>query len=397
MKLLFDCTDLSFFYDNNGHRAGIFNVALNIYNELKKQNIDLTFVCDYKRYYFMKEIKEFTDIKLLEEHNLINKIIGKLIYLTRNYPIRLRYAILILARFYDAFFYKKNTKNKKQLEGFDAYFSPFTPPCREIQDANIKKFRMVHDTIPIIENGYPKSPKDWYYKIYNSLNTNDFYITNSQNTKNDLLKYFPNIPDSNVKVTYLGASNNFVPQINNKKDKYIFSLCTLGKRKNIIFLVKNFYKFIEKYQINDLKLVLGGGTWEKFKKTLNNNINNFDQDKIILTGYIQDEQLPHWYSNALFFVYPSLYEGFGLPVLEAMKCGCPVITSNVSSLPEVIGNAGIKINPTNDEELIEAMYKMYSNEFYRKLCTERGLIQANKFSWEKCTLELLEFIKTKIV
>ena len=95
------------------------------------------------------------------------------------------------------------------------------------------------------------------------------------------------------------------------------------------------------------------------------------------------------------FIYPSLYEGFGLPVLEAMKCGCPVITSNVSSLPEVIGQAGIQIDPKNDEELIKAYEKMYYDSFFRELCIERGLIRAKNFSWEKCASELLSYIAEK--
>ena len=101
-------------------------------------------------------------------------------------------------------------------------------------------------------------------------------------------------------------------------------------------------------------LVLGGSNWKVFEAELDRTLKQYDKSKIILTGYVKDEELPKLYSDALMFIYPSLYEGFGLPVLEAMKCGCPVITSNTSSLPEVIGNAGIKIDPKSDEELINA-------------------------------------------
>ena len=187
----------------------------------------------------------------------------------------------------------------------------------------------------------------------------------------------------------------FKPTKEPNKEKYIFSLCTLGKRKNLIFAIKNFFKFIEKNKINDLKLVLAGGVWEKFKKELVNTIGDFDQSKIEVLGYVKDEELPRLYSNALMFIYPSLYEGFGLPVLEAMKCGCPVITSNVSSLPEVIGQAGIQINPECDEELIKAYEKMYYDNFFRELCVERGLIRANNFSWEKCANQVIDFICSK--
>ena len=260
---------------------------------------------------------------------------------------------------------------------------------------------MIHDIIPILETGkIPTNRRLWSYRIYNTINKDDFYVTNSECTRKDVLNYF-DIKEENIKTTLLGVDTAFAPHLNplphgaEKPTKYIFSLCTLGKRKNLIFAIKNFFKFINKNKIDDLKLVLAGGVWEKFKKELSDTIGDFDQSKIEVLGYVKDEDLPKLYSNALMFIYPSLYEGFGLPVLEAMKCGCPVITSNVSSLPEVIGQAGIQINPKNDEELIKAFEKMYYDSFFRELCIERGLIRAKNFSWEKCASELLSYIAEK--
>ena len=395
MKLLFDCTELSYYNENSGHRAGVFYVALNLLRELK--NEDITFVCDFKRYYFMKEIEEFKDIPLLEEHSFFNRLMAKILYLTNKCPTRIKYAFIILARFYDKYLYRINKKNLKQLEEFDAYFSPFTPPSKEIQQANLKRFRMIHDVIPILENGMPKSPKDWYYKIYKTINQNDFYFTNSECTRKDVLKYFPFIQKNHIKTTLLGANSEFYPVKTKNNEKYIFSLCTLGKRKNLIFGIKNFFEFIEKHKIEDLKLVLGGGVWKKFEGELNTILDKYDPTKVVLTGYIQENELRNYFSNALCFIYPSLYEGFGLPVLEAMQCGCPVITSNKSSLPEVIGECGIQINPLKDEEMIEALEKMYFNESFRDKCSENGLERAKTFSWEKCASELMEFIKTNCI
>ena len=126
-------------------------------------------------------------------------------------------------------------------------------------------------------------------------------------------------------------------------------------------------------------------------------LNQYDLSKIILTDYIEEKHLAKYYSNALCFIYPSLYEGFGLPVLEAMQSGCPVITSNISSLPEVIGDAGIQINPSDDNEMIAAYEKMYFDENFRNNCIQKGLERAKLFSWEKCASELLEFIEEKSV
>ena len=255
---------------------------------------------------------------------------------------------------------------------------------------------MLHDIIPILEKGMPKNTKDWHYKVYNTINDKDFYFANSECTREDVLKYFPFIKPENIKTTLLGVNENFIQQSKNNSEKYVFSLCTLGKRKNVIFAIRNFIKFIEKNKINDLKLVLGGSNWKTFEAELDKTLKQYDKSKIVLTGYVKDEELPALYSSALMFVYPSLYEGFGLPVLEAMKCGCPVITSNVSSLPEVIGQAGIQIDPKNDEEMIKAYEKFYYDNFYRELCSERGMIRAREFSWSKCCDEILEFINEKL-
>lgn len=398
MKLLFDCTELSYFNEKSGHRAGVFFVALNFFKELKKRNVDITFHCDFKRYYIMKTISEFSDIPLLEEHSKLNKFVGWLVYKTDNMPKKFKYAVLIFTRFFDKYLCKINKQNLKDIEKFDAYFSPFTPPSIEIEHSTIKKFRMLHDIIPILENGYPKSPKDWYYKIYTTINnkSNNYYLANSESTRSDILKFFE-INEDNIKTILLGADDKFHQSEKTTNEKYILSLCTLGKRKNLIFAIKNFFDFIDTYKISDLKMVLVGGIWQKFEKELQAAIGNFDKTKLELLGYVEDEKLPELYSNAMMFVFPSLYEGFGLPVLEAMKCGCPVITSNTSSLPEVIGQAGIQITPTNDDELIKAYKKMYEDTFFRELCRERGLIRAKSFSWEKATSELLEFMETKCI
>lgn len=405
MKILFDATELSYFLEESGHRAGVFFVALNLFRELKKRkDVELVFYCNFKRYYFLKEViekvEEFQGIELLKENSWINLAFAKLNYVSNLKWIatKLKYGILSLTRYYENIFYKQNKRNLEQLKDFEIYFSPFSAPSEEILNSkHLKRFRMIHDVIPILEAGkVPTNKRLWCYRIYNTINQNDFYVTNSECTRKDVLKYF-NLNTNNIKTTLLGANEYFKPLKNTTKEKYVFSLCTLGKRKNLIFAIRNFFKFIEKNNIKDLKLVLAGGVWDKFKKELTNTIGNFDQSKIEVLGYVKDEELPKLYSNAFMFIYPSLYEGFGLPVLEAMKCGCPVITSNVSSLPEVIGQAGIQINPENDEELIEAYEKMYYDNFFRELCIERGLIRAKSFSWDKCTSELLEFIKAKSV
>lgn len=396
MKLLFDATELSYYEENSGHRAGVFYVALNLLKEFQKQGLDITFHCDFRRYYYLKKIKLFQNIPILKEFSLVNRLVGWILYKSEKMPLKLKYALIILARIYDKYLYISNRKNYKQLEQFSVYFSPFSAPSKEIQCSNLKRVRMLHDVIPIIEKGLSKNAKDWHNKIYNTINDKDFYVTNSEYTRQDVLKYFPFIQENHIKTTLLAANEKFYPTTESCKiqGKYIFSLCTLGKRKNLVFAIKNFFAFIEENKIEDLKLVLGGGVWNRFEKELEQILKKYDRTKIILTGYIEEDDLRKYYSNALCFIYPSLYEGFGLPVLEAMQCGCPVITAKTTSLPEVIGDCGITIDPKCDEELINAYKKMYFDNQFRQTCSQKGLERAKIFSWNRCANEILEFIKS---
>ena len=208
----------------------------------------------------------------------------------------------------------------------------------------------------------------------------------------------PKLKDENIVVTPLACDESFKPasneQINLAKQKYkipenknyIFSLCSLEPRKNILRVIKCFCEFIKKNNINDLVLALGGGADMKFLPTLQANIKNLNEykDKILILGYVDSADLAPLYSGALFFVYTSQYEGFGLPPLEAMSCGSAVITSDNSSLPEVVGDAGIMIAYDSDEAHIKAYEKYYFDENFRKENAKKGLERSGLFSWQKC-------------
>ncbi len=399
MNILFDATTLSHYNDYNGHRAGVFFVSLNLLEELETLGAKITLYCDFSRYYYLKNIPEFAKYKIIYDKTLTTEILSKISYFMKHCHPKIQYTYRAFIRFYQAKS-KINTKNLDKIEVYDAYFSPFAAPSKLIENSKLPKFRMIHDVIPLIEGKLNKNSTNWWnwsHRIYNTINDKDFYLTNSEYTKKDVLKHFPFIKDENIKTTLLAANNKFKPT----KEKilegnYIFSLCTLGKRKNLIFAIENFFKFIEKHDIKDLKLVLGGGVWKRYENELNNILNKYDKSKIILTGYIDEKELNKYYSNAICFIYPSLYEGFGLPVLEAMQCGCPVISSNSTSLPEVIGECGIQIDPTNNDDMIHAYEKMYFDKDFRKDCIKKGIERARLFSWEKCAKEILDFINSKI-
>ena len=166
--------------------------------------------------------------------------------------------------------------------------------------------------------------------------------------------------------------------------KYIFSLCTLERRKNILYGIRNFLKFADEEQIGDLVFVLGGGSWKTFIDELEREISDIPgwQERILRIGYVDDDDLSPLFSGAFCTVYPSIYEGFGLPPLEAMQCGCPVITGDNSSLPEVVGDAGIMVDVSRPDALKQALKRLYDNPSEREKLIRRGLERAKRFSWE---------------
>jgi glycosyltransferase involved in cell wall biosynthesis len=156
----------------------------------------------------------------------------------------------------------------------------------------------------------------------------------------------------------------------------------LEPRKNINNLILAF----KKIGLRDIQLILVGSRSNVFAS---NELKDFihSQKNIIFSGYIPDDELIRLYSEAKLFVYPSYYEGFGLPPLEAMACGCPVVVSNVASLPEVCGNAAQYVDPDNIEGIAEGIHKVLTDEPLRQSMMEKGLERAKLFSWEKAAKE----------
>ncbi|MCP4268618.1 MAG: glycosyltransferase family 4 protein, partial [Candidatus Brocadiaceae bacterium] len=155
---------------------------------------------------------------------------------------------------------------------------------------------------------------------------------------------------------------------------------TLEPRKNIVTLIKAFKKLRER-GLRDYKLVVAGGKGWLYKQILEEIGNSDISQSILYLGVVSDKDLPELYNCADLFVYPSLYEGFGLPTLEAMACGIPVITSNTSSLPEVVGDAGIMVDPTDVNSLSDAMCKVLKDKELRLRMRNMGLERSKLFSW----------------
>lgn len=277
-----------------------------------------------------------------------------------------------------------------------------------LKGTNIKKYIFLYDCLPFLMPGYQYFLKkgEWFDRIISNLNKDDFYLTDSNHARKDFLKMCPVISEDKISTVYLAASEKFknCSSVENKKyicekykipGDYVFALCSLEPRKNIIMNIMAFIEFIKKHNITDLYYVLGGGKWDDFIKTIDAKIDGLNDYKkyIIRAGYVPDEDLPLMYSNAQWSVYTSLYEGFGLPALEAMSCGCPIVASNTTSLPEVVEEAGLLIDPHSMEEHIHAYEKYYYDKEFVKNVKVKSSLQVKKFSWKKTTDKILNIIK----
>ena len=224
-------------------------------------------------------------------------------------------------------------------------------------------------------------------------------IASSQSTKRDLTHYL-GIPDERISVVYLGVDHTTFrppPQASEGEHPYILFVGSEHPRKNLPTLLRAFKRLKEQSRFKNLKLVKvgkAGGPEADFRGKTMEVINSLKLHKeVIFTEPISEEDLRTCYCGAECFVLPSLYEGFGLPPLEAMACGCPVITSDSSSLPEVVGEGAIKISPHDVEGLARALEEILTNSQLRKGLIKKGIEQAANFSWEETTNKTLEVYK----
>lgn len=218
-------------------------------------------------------------------------------------------------------------------------------------------------------------------------------ITDSENTKNDLLEYF-RVPQEKVEVIPIGVDHRLFQPLSQEQAGeycrkrlnldigYLLYLGTLEPRKNIVSLIRAFKLLKERYRLPQKLVIAGSKGWlfrEIFRLTESLGL----AGEIVFAGYVPEEDLPKLYSGAGVFVYPSIYEGFGLPPLEAMACGIPVVSSNVSSLPEVVGKAGLLVEPLDIEAIAEAIYQVLNSPGLAAELVLRGIERARQFTWEK--------------
>ena len=251
--------------------------------------------------------------------------------------------------------------------------------------------------------------KDDLYKLTNwtktSILESAHIITISESSKKDILKIYK-VPEKKVTVAYPGYNEKIFKVINGREKvnqvmekyqisgKYIIYIGTVQPRKNILRLIRSIKK------IDDLRLVIVGKIRGKGKQGwMNEEIleepKKLDiEDKVIFTDYVPTEELPYLIIGSKAFILPSLWEGFGIPVVEAMATGTPVITSNVSSLPEVVGDAGLLINPESETQIEQAIRLLTTDQKLHLKLSKKALEQSKKFSWQKMAKEVITVLES---
>lgn len=294
----------------------------------------------------------------------------------------------------------------KLIGGVDLFFSPNVNFLS--LSSSCKKVITFHD---LSFERYPEffsKKRQLWHKFINPRSLaehSDLIIAVSNSTKNDLIQIY-NIDSQKIKVIFSGIDKSFQPIsdkncldiIRNKyklPEKFILYLGTIEPRKNIEGLILAFNKLRQNSKIKH-KLVIAGEKGWLYKQIFNCASKINYKDDIIFTGFIEDKDKPAVYNLAEVFVYPSFYEGFGFPPLEAMACGTPVITSSVSSLPEIIDNAGLLVDPYNINEITEAMMQVILDKHLRESFREKGLERVKEFGWERCAKEMLREIESQI-
>jgi len=290
-------------------------------------------------------------------------------------------------------------KLDQALGGVDLFFSPHFN--FSALSSRTKKIITVHDLSFLRYPEFFSRRKNFWHralKVKKILRAADRIIAVSESTKSDIVELIGAAPEK-VRVIYSG--NNLSgkrpsePEISawrktkNITGRFILSLGTIEPRKNIAGLIEAFNSLKDQGAYSDIKLVLAGARGWKNQSVAEAFKASPYQEDIIFLGYVSPAEQAILYASAEVFVYPSFYEGFGFPPLEAMSYGRPVICSNNSSLPEVVGEAGLMINPDQPAEISAAWRLILDDENLRNRLKEKGLARAKLFSWPKAAGEYL--------
>jgi glycosyltransferase involved in cell wall biosynthesis len=270
-------------------------------------------------------------------------------------------------------------------------------PCR------YRNVITVTDVSPLLHPDTHGRGQVMYHRYFlpQVLKRADVIVTISHSSKKDIISCF-RLSEEKVHVIHLGVDRNFVPTVTGESnfartlpERYILNIGTLEARKNLPRLLEA-YAIVRGKGLSHKLLIAGARGWRLSSLARIVEKHKLENDVVFL-GYVEDADLPLLYSRADFFVYPSIYEGFGLPILEAMACGTPVITSNCSSMPEVAGDAALLVDPLDVNDLVTKILDLAGSGDLRRFLREKGIGRASLFSWEKTAQETLAVYEKAVI
>lgn len=417
MKIIYDISVLAWSIKSNKAKTGIFRVIENVlFQLLKDPSVELHLssihgnICDVREYLknhgihleerkllFPKDPSPRKDFLFKYYQWFLNQLDW------RNFPLLSKWLKSIFCLLVDPLLFLLGLNEylrpiPTNLLSIECIFhSTFLPIPSYILKSNIRKIISIYDVISLQYPEYFQGNQDEVvWKLIRDLKKTDSVITISEYSKKDILLCSDSIKENQIFVTPLAASKIFFKETSDqkiidvltkfglKRGRYILSVATLEPRKNLKNTIQAFFAMKCLPKNPDLKLVLiGGKGWGPEKENLLGDLSKEEQSRIVFVGFVSDELLASIYTGSQFFVYMSFYEGFGLPPLEAMQCGVPVLVSNTSSLPEVVGDTGMYASPHDITEISRGMENYIENKALREEMAHRSLERVGEFTWEK--------------
>lgn len=413
LKVVLDIAPLGWSWAHKQHARGIHRVAEKLVSGLlTSQQCELAFVATSSIYgssRLMAEEERFLNTRFFHSHRQIalskwayekQQWVGKSLADRRLHLRALRWLAQNLANRAD---YLAAKFAVEDLAAANIYHSPLAPIPAKVGKSRMKRFLTVHDLVPLT---HPETVNDRGIQLLrrqlDSLTPGSFAFCVSNDVRNDLLNC-TRLPPENVFVTQLAASAETFYPIDNLDQRrvtlqkygipdapYFLTLSSFDPRKNFIHLFRCFGELAESGELDSCNLVLVGTNPERHSFFCEAVAKFPDlKHRIITPGFIPDEDLAAVYSGAVAFAFPSLSEGFGIPVVEAMQCGLPVISSNTTSLPEVIGDAGILLDPYDKDAWCAAMLRVLRDKELAVGLRQKSKARAKLFSWQRFIDETL--------
>lgn len=424
IRILFDVTCLAETERSDKPSSGIGVVAYNLlYQFLNRPDMSIAFYCARHASHHLSKVKQMMGVEEVECivhreqaqiavpanrlisacsgcYQLLRTKLGKRLFSVVATPATsLLYGIkYICNRWSEGVDYRTQSG---AIASFDVFFSPmYAPPYSILHEKKVRKAIIIYDFIPLVLDDYKYMTNIWFRDVLRTLPHDVSLFSISQTTVDDYKALFGGKGNrlTAMEVTPISVNADFVPHDDlDEKEKvcekygiprgkrFFFHISTLDNRKNIKRALIAYAAFVSQHQIKDLLFVLGGNAGPKF---IEKNAPFFAEHKmdvhnIVATGRIAAEDLPVLYSAAEVLVFVSTYEGFGLPLLEAMKCGCPAVISNIPPLVEIADKGALIVDPFNEQQMVDAFAKLYYDPETRRSLVQAARQRAAAYTWEK--------------